>query len=85
MQKVYQCFSCPNCSINLVYHKKNNQLLCHYCDIKTGMDRNCVDGKKCDLAFSSPGVEKISEEVKSIFSEYKSVIFSSDTMNKNHL
>ena len=81
-KKCINVFSCPNCSINLVYHKKNNQLLCHYCGHKTGMDRNCVDGKKCDLAFSGPGVEKISEEVKSIFSEYKSVIFSSDTMNK---
>ena len=81
-KKCINVFSCPNCSINLVYHKKNNQLLCHYCGHKTGMNRNCVDGNKCDLAFSGPGVEKISEEVKSIFSEYKSVIFSSDTMNK---
>ena len=81
-KKCINVFSCPNCSINLVYHKKNNQLLCHYCGHKTGMDRNCIDGKKCDLAFCGPGVEKISEEVKSIFSKYKSVIFSSDTMNK---
>ena len=74
--------SCPNCSINLVFHKKNNQLLCHYCGHKTGLERNCVDGKKCELVFSGPGVEKIHEEVKSIFSSYKSIIFSSDTMNK---
>tara|TARA_B100000029_G_scaffold92667_1_gene82623 strand:- start:4431 stop:6389 length:1959 start_codon:yes stop_codon:yes gene_type:complete len=81
-KKCINVFSCPNCSINLVFHKKNNQLLCHYCGYKTGLHRDCIDGKKCELAFSGPGVEKIHEEVKSIFSNYKSVIFSSDTMNK---
>ena len=81
-KKCINVFSCPNCSINLVFHKKNNQLLCHYCGYKKGLDRNCVNGEKCELAFSGPGVEKIYEEVKSIFSNYKSVIFSSDTMNK---
>jgi len=81
-KKCINVFSCPNCSINLVFHKKNNQLLCHYCGFKTGLDRDCNDGEKCELAFSGPGVEKIYEEVKSIFSNYKSVIFSSDTMNK---
>jgi len=81
-KKCINVFSCPNCSINLVFHKKNNQLLCHYCGYKTGTDRNCVEGNKCELAFSGPGVEKIHEEVKSIYPNYKSVIFSSDTMNK---
>ena len=81
-KKCINVFSCPNCSINLVFHKKNNQLLCHYCGYKKGLDRDCVNGEKCELAFSGPGVEKIYEEVKSIFSNYKSVIFSSDTMNK---
>ncbi len=81
-KKCINVFSCPNCSINLVFHKKNNQLLCHYCGYKTGLDRDCTDKKKCELAFSGPGVEKIYEEVKSIFSNYKSAIFSSDTMNK---
>ncbi len=81
-KKCINVFSCPNCSINLVFHKKKNQLLCHYCGYKKGLDRDCVNGEKCELAFSGPGVEKIYEEVKSIFSNYKSVIFSSDTMNK---
>jgi primosomal protein N' (replication factor Y) len=36
----------------------------------------------CELVFSGPGVERISEEVKKIFPKYDSLIFSSDTMNK---
>ena len=29
-KKCYDTFSCPNCSINLVYHKIKGNLLCHY-------------------------------------------------------
>ena len=32
--------------------------------------------------FSGPGVERIFEEVNKLFPTYKSIIFSSDTMNK---
>ena len=75
-------YSCPNCSINLVFHKYKKNLLCHYCGYKTQLYRNCQKEGNCDFVFSGPGVERISEEVKNIFPSKKSVIFSSDTMNK---
>ncbi len=80
--KCFTSFSCPNCSINLVYHKKKNNLLCHYCGYKTNLKRNCSKKGECDLIFSGPGVERISEEVKKKFPNKKIQIFSSDTMNK---
>ena len=36
----------------------------------------------CELVFTGPGVERISEEVKRKFPDKKIEIFSSDTMNK---
>ena len=75
-------YSCPNCSINLVFHKYKKNLLCHYCGYKTQLYRNCQKEGNCDFVFSGPGVERIAEEVKNIFPSKKSVIFSSDTMNK---
>jgi len=75
-------YACKNCSINLVYHKNKNILLCHYCGYKTGLERKCDEKKICDYVFSGPGVEKIFEEVKRLFPNYKTLIFSSDTMNK---
>ena len=75
-------FSCPNCSINLVFHKRTNKLHCHYCGYKSLLDRKCTKKNFCELVFSGPGVEKISEEINKIFPGYKSQIFSSDTMNK---
>ncbi len=77
-------YSCPNCSINLVYHKNTKNLLCHYCGFKTDLKRECKRNisASCKFVFGGPGVEKISEELKKIFPEEKQIIFSSDTMNK---
>ena len=80
--KCFTSYSCPNCSINLVYHKNKNNLLCHYCGFKTLLERNCIKDNKCNFVFSGPGVERISEEVKKNFPTKKIEIFSSDTMNK---
>ena len=62
--KCLNSYTCPNCSINLVYHRNKNNLLCHYCGFKTSLDRNCLKGGDCDFKFAGPGVERISDEVK---------------------
>ena len=80
--KCFNSYSCPNCSINLVYHKNKNNLLCHYCGFKTSLKRACTKDGDCEIIFSGPGVERISEEVKKNFPTKKIEIFSSDTMNK---
>ena len=81
-KKCLKNYSCPNCSINLVYHKHKQNLLCHYCGYKTQLVRNCNKDGMCDFVFSGPGVERIYEEVKKKFPSKKTTIFSSDTMNK---
>ncbi|MDC3174620.1 primosomal protein N' [Candidatus Pelagibacter sp.] len=80
--KCYTSFSCPNCSINLVYHKNKGNLLCHYCGFKSHLKRDCLKEGNCEFIFSGPGVERISDEVKRKFPDKKIEIFSSDTMNK---
>ncbi len=80
--KCFNSFLCPNCSINLVYHKNKNNLLCHYCGYKTFLKRSCQKEGSCNFIFSGPGVERISEEVKKNFPLKGVEIFSSDTMNK---
>jgi primosomal protein N' (replication factor Y) len=75
-------FSCPNCSINLVYHKNKKNLLCHYCGFKSSLNRKCEKEKLCDFIFSGLGVEKVLDEAKLLFPNEKISIFSSDTMNK---
>ncbi len=81
-KKCLKVHSCPNCTINLVYHKKKNNLICHYCGYKTNLNRKCNNNENCEYTFSGPGVERIHEEVKKIFKDKEIIIFSSDTMNK---
>ncbi len=81
-KKCLKVFSCPNCSINLVYHKNKKKLLCHYCGYSSNLERKCSKEDICDFVFSGPGVEKIAEEVKFLFPSQNTLIFSSDTMNK---
>ena len=76
-------FQCPNCAVNLNFHKKLNKLLCHYCGHKSSLSRVCKDNKKCDLLFCGPGVERIYNELKKIYPNKKIEIFSSDTLKKN--
>ena len=73
--KCYNTYTCPNCSVNLVYHKHRNSLLCHYCGFKSYLERNCSKEGKCNFIFSGPGVERISEEVKKIFLQKKLKFF----------
>ena len=78
-------FQCPNCSVNLNYHKNLNKLLCHYCGYKSSLSRLCKDSKKCDFLFCGPGVERVFAEIKKIYPNKKIEIFSSDTLEKNKL
>ena len=81
-KKCHSKFLCPNCSVNINYHKSKNTLLCHYCGFKSSLNRKCNDNNSCDFIFCGPGVERIAEELKIQFPKKKISIFSSDTLNK---
>jgi len=83
-KKCLKSFTCKNCSINLVYHKNKNILLCHYCGFKTQLYRDCKNKSQCEFIFYGPGVERIFDEVKKKFPLKEVSIFSSDTMNKKN-
>ena len=73
-------FQCPNCSVNLIFHKSLNQLLCHYCGFKSHLWRKCKDNSNCEIVMCGPGVERIYSEIKEIFPNKKIEIFSSDSL-----
>ena len=81
-KKCHSKFLCPNCSVNINYHKSKNTLLCHYCGFKSSLNRKCNDNSSCDFIFCGPGVERIAEELKIQFPKKKISIFSSDTLKK---
>nr|WP_323733391.1 primosomal protein N' [Candidatus Bandiella woodruffii] len=74
-------FSCPNCQFWLVEHKKKNQMLCHYCGFSQEKLIRCT---KCEseekLVAIGPGVERIEEELQSLFPNAKIAVLTSDTV-----
>ena len=81
-KKCHNKFLCPNCSVNLNYHKSKNFLLCHYCGYKNNLNKICKDNKPCEFIMCGPGVERIAEELEQKYPDKKIRIFSSDTLNK---
>jgi len=76
---------CPNCSIYLTYHKSINKLICHHCGVKVKKEKNCkTETKLCDFRMYGPGVEKIYDELKTIFPKKNIKIFSSDFLAKKN-
>jgi primosomal protein N' (replication factor Y) len=76
-------FQCPNCEVNLNYHKKLDKLLCHYCGHKSSLIRACKKENNCNLLFCGPGIERVYDELKKIYPNKKIETFSSDTLKKN--
>ena len=81
----YSCgfrHQCNQCSSWLVMHKKKNRLLCHHCGSISSIKNICVKCKTPDaLKPIGPGVERLAEEVESIFPNYTTKIMSSDNAN----
>ena len=77
--------SCHNCDIGLVYHKKINSLLCHHCGLKKKIPDYCDNCKeKNNFYFYGPGVERIAEELREKYKDYKTEILTSDVMAKKN-
>ncbi len=57
---------CVQCDVSLVYHKKQNQLRCHYCGYTTRIPDKCPDCGHTGLLMKGFGTEKIEEELSLI-------------------
>jgi primosomal protein N' (replication factor Y) len=71
--------TCPNCSISLKYHIKEDSLRCHYCGIAERFFKTC---RKCgaNLRRLGIGTQKIEEELKKTFSTARVERMDSDAI-----
>lgn len=61
---------CPNCSVNLTYHKRGNVFKCHYCGYTVLNTSLCYSCKK-PMTYIGYGTQKVKEEIENIFKEKK--------------
>ena len=72
-------FQCPNCTAWLVEHRFRRALVCHHCG---HIERRPDVCPECDtpdaLAACGPGVERLAEEVATLFPDARTLTLSSD-------
>ncbi len=72
-------FSCPQCDAWLVDHRFRRQLVCHHCGLAMPHPAACPKCQATDsFTACGPGVERIEEEVVSLFPEARVMVLSSD-------
>ena len=75
-------YHCEQCSSWLVMHQNKKRLLCHHCGTIYPIESNCSNCKSQDtLKLIGPGVERLAEELKEKFPNFKVGIMSSDNAN----
>ncbi len=70
---------CKYCDVGLTYHKKYNQLICHYCGTIYGLPTVCPECGNQEIRERGFGTEKVEEEIKKIFPEAKVSRMDTDT------
>lgn len=72
---------CPNCTTWLVEHRFAGRLSCHHCGYAARMPEKCPE---CDaegrMAACGPGVERLAEEVATLYPDARVELMTSDTI-----
>lgn len=75
----YQPVYCPNCSVPLTYHKKNDKLMCHYCGYASEPVTVCPACGSDHLKSMGFGTQKLEEELSAYFPEARVLRMDADT------
>ena len=71
--------SCPNCSLPLTYHKKNDRLMCHYCGYSISVPDKCPKCGDTHLRQSGAGTQRIEDELSKLFPQARLLRMDADT------
>lgn len=70
---------CKYCDVSLTYHKRANNLVCHYCGTVYPMLESCPACKEPTIEVVGYGTERIEDEVEETFPEAKVLRMDYDT------
>ena len=78
-------YTCPNCSLSLVYHLGNKHVRCHQCDYYRLIDQKCVYcGSNNHPKIIGTGTEQIEDNLKIFFPEARILRMDRDTLHGKH-
>jgi primosomal protein N' (replication factor Y) len=70
---------CANCSIGLTFHRRDNRLLCHYCNYAQRVPKVCPQCGSEYLWFLGSGSEKVEDELRRCFPQARLARLDRDT------
>ena len=74
-------FQCPNCTAWMVEHRFTRRLACHHCGHVMPAPQACPECHEEDsLVACGPGVERIADEIASLFPDARTAVVTSDTI-----
>ncbi len=74
--------TCTRCDVTLTYHKKNDQLVCHYCGYTTSSINQCRACSSSHLRMMGYGTERIEDDLQLLFPEARIARLDLDTASK---
>ncbi len=73
---------CPHCAVTLTYHKKLDEIRCHYCGYGRKAEKRCEICGHFDLRQPGVGTQKVEEELLAHISEAQVVRMDLDTTSR---
>lgn len=75
---------CPNCSVALTYHRRDQKLKCHICGYDSPAPRKCPEEKcgSAEIRYAGLGTEKVEDALRQGFPHAKIARMDSDTLKK---
>ncbi|MEW6412461.1 MAG: primosomal protein N' [Candidatus Zixiibacteriota bacterium] len=70
---------CPNCRVNLTFHKVGRKLSCHYCGYLLHRYDNCPSCGGSDFIYQGVGTQKVEENIPRLFKQAQTVRLDSDS------
>lgn len=70
---------CENCDVSLTYHRRNDELVCHYCGATYNVPSVCPACKEPGVEKIGYGTERVEDEVERMFPDFKKLRMDLDT------
>ncbi|MBK8466858.1 MAG: primosomal protein N' [Chloracidobacterium sp.] len=76
-----ETMKCKNCDITLTFHRRDNKLICHYCNYREKVPEVCTHCQSEFLYFVGEGTENISDQLEKKFPAMRIARVDRDTMS----
>jgi primosomal protein N' (replication factor Y) (superfamily II helicase) len=75
-------YACPNCSVNLTYHKTSLDLKCHQCGFSQPAPQTCPQCRGEQIKFKGTGIQKAEEYLREQFPQGRILRMDQDTTRR---